>query len=131
LRPKDAGAHFYHGLALARLGRLTEARASLMLARLHRPLLAPFTDYNIALIDAQQSRYKEALRPLRRLDDAFKGYEGPFAEELRKRTEKVADAERVQASTLAIGNAVTQADADNAASFSARPSNPRSGLPAK
>jgi Flp pilus assembly protein TadD len=74
----DSSAHYYRGLALEKLGRFPEARASMHMARLNNSYLSVLVDVNIAMLDARQGHFKEALRPLREIDAAFKNDDTSF-----------------------------------------------------
>ena len=117
----DGIAHYYHGLALARMGRLTAARGSFVLARLHKPLLAAFTDYNIALIDAGNGHVREALKPMKEIYAAFKDDNNQFSLGLEKDIARLQNAEVALQHSRAVRDSVLDADARNAASHFPKP----------
>lgn len=89
----EATAHYYHGLSLAQVGRLPEARVSLNMARLLNPDLAILTDYYIALIDTNQGRSKEALKSLQLINTALGDVDTPFLRHLQALVKQIQAAE--------------------------------------
>jgi tetratricopeptide (TPR) repeat protein len=110
----DGAAHYYHGLALARMGRLTAARGSFVLAKLRRPLLKTFAEYNIALIDARQGHVKEALKPMKEIYAAFKADDNYFSHGLENDVARLEKVEAVRQRSLAAKSAILAADARHA-----------------
>lgn len=77
--------------------------------------MSVLADVNIAMIDAREGRFKEALKPLREIAAAFKNGDNSFTWGLRQRIAEIEKAQDAQARRAALRKAVVEQDARNAA----------------
>ncbi len=124
----SAKAHYYLGLAHARLGDLTAAQENLIKARALSPMMVLLTDYHLAQIDVERGRITEAIVVLTDTLEAFENVDVQFKHDVRHQLQRLQSRAKAEEGKVAIRfrEALNKTDAQNAVKNTPQPTSPGS-----